>query len=443
MPIFVPFLTGAKELSIDLAEPVVILRGTAADDTKHVLQGEVSLVLTRPISVSEVNIKFVGKSYSLWPEGLGHKSNKLYHKKTIHTQSIILENFNEHTKKEGVLSAGIHRWPFQFILSNALAETIEDEMAKVFYYLTTTVHRTGKGTTKLQARQDVLILRLPNWSDTALTANSLPSSSIISDRRLEVCDAIICIEKSYVSSGTQFPIAFTISPNMKNTFIESISVLLTEKRKYKLPEFNARRIEQHDFKLSLTSFTSLLADSELTTTQAFYAQPTLRDMRRLLNVKNAHMPLDQGAFRHRLLFTLPNCVQLNHTSTYSEISIKHTLRIQIELSSPTASHRNLDPHKPPQDTVYTKVHLETPITILDCRLKEDYNTLPTYEETLLVSSLIDDDIAESKPSGFFMCPCYLEYRKKTKCSRRDWIKIRDQFSVFNDSTPPPSYESLQ
>lgn len=70
MPVVVPFFTGAKQLSIDLAEPVVILRGTAEDKITHVLQGEVNVVLTRPVLASTVVIKFVGKSYSLWPEGI-------------------------------------------------------------------------------------------------------------------------------------------------------------------------------------------------------------------------------------------------------------------------------------------------------------------------------------------------------------------------------------
>lgn len=68
MPV-VSFLTGAKQLSIDLAEPVVILRGSSNDPITHVLQGEVNVVLTRPILASKVVIKFIGKSYMMWPEG--------------------------------------------------------------------------------------------------------------------------------------------------------------------------------------------------------------------------------------------------------------------------------------------------------------------------------------------------------------------------------------
>ncbi|KAI9478542.1 MAG: hypothetical protein EXX96DRAFT_484208 [Benjaminiella poitrasii] len=439
MPVIVPFFSGAKQLTIELAEPVIILRGTHNDKITHVFQGEVDLVVTKPTSISQVSIQFIGKSHSLWPEGIGARGTKLYHEKVIHEQNIILQSYPDHPKQEGVLAAGVYRWPFQFLISNQLIETIEDEMAKVFYYVTAVVNRVGIGATKLRCRRDVLLLRTPNWSDNALTANSLPTTSITSERCLEVCDATICIEKSNVSSGTQFPIAISLSPNRKNVYLESISIVLTEKRVYKLPEFQARRSEIHDFKVAIASVTNL---TDPTVSQ----QPldlSMKEMRRLMNVKNAHIPLtDHGPFHYRLIYTLPNCVHLNHTSTFSEIDIRHTLKIHIELSSAIPSKRTV---------ARTHIRLETPITILDCRLKEDYNALPTYEEALLLDPVVDEhDGMDSKPTGFFLCPCYIEYKKKRKCTRRDWMNIRNEQHLVSgidaqnqyDVVPPPSYDSI-
>jgi hypothetical protein len=261
---------------------------------------------------------------------------------------------------------------------------------------------------------------------------------------MEVCDATICIEKSNASSGTQLPISISLSPNIKHVFIESISVILTEKRVYRLPEFQARRVELHDFKVPISS-ASCMADPTLTSTHGLISQLSMKEMRRALGVKNAHIPLYDGPFQHRLIFQIPNCVHLNHSSTFSEIDIRHMLKIHIELTSPVSS----DPVD--MDVARTHVRLETPITILDCRLKEDYNALPTYEESLLVNPILDDqDLSESKPAGFFLCPCYLEYKKKRKCGRQDWIKIRNEQSRPNTIThtnsdeakPPPSYDSL-
>ncbi|KAI8357264.1 hypothetical protein BD560DRAFT_492037 [Blakeslea trispora] len=431
MPVVVPFFTGAKQLAIDLAEPVIILRGGSKDKITHVLQGEVNLVLTKPILASQVVIQFVGKSHTLWPEGIGARGTKIYHEKVIHEQNLLLQSFTQNPKQEGTLAAGIHRWPFEFLLSNQLAETIEDELGKVFYYVTATVHRVGVGMTKLKSRRDILLLRTPNWSDNALTANSLPSTSITSERRMEACDAMICIEKSMVSSGTQFPIILSVTPNIKNVFIESVSFILQEKRVYKVPEYQARRVEMNDFKVPLFDLQNLVDPDLLNTTTASLS---LKDMKRVLGVKNAHISLNDGPFQYRLVFNLPNCVQLNHSSTFPEIHISHTLRLHIELSSPSRSTC---------EEIKSNIHLETPITILDCRLKEDYNALPTYKEALLVDSVVNEqDIATSKPTGFFHCPCYLEYQKKRNCTRRDWIKTRCQPSEDNENVPPPTYESI-
>ncbi|KAG0738837.1 hypothetical protein G6F57_004349 [Rhizopus arrhizus] len=439
MPAIGPFFTGAKQLSIDLAEPVVYLRGSSGDRTTHVLQGEVSIVLTKPMVATQVIIKFVGKSYILWPEGVGPRGNTVYHEKVIHEQNLILQSF--HPKSEGTLDVGLHRWPFQFLLSNQLVETIEDECGKVSYYLTTTVHRVGVAATKIRARRDILLLRTPHWSDAALTANSLPSTSIVYERKLNICDASICIEKSSCSSGTQLPIAISISPLVKHVFVESISVILVEKRIYKLPQYRARRVELHDFKVVLTSVTSLI-DPMLT--HAIVPQLSLKDIHRALGTKNAHIALNEGPFQHRLIFTLPNCVNLNHSSTYNEIHITHTLKLHIELTS--IDHLN--------QMTRTQIKLDTPITILDCRLKEDYNTLPTYEEAILSDPVISEE-EECKPTGFFICPCYLEYKKKNQCSKRDWMKLRNESHSTSSSTtdvhyhqhyntmiPPPSYEDL-
>jgi hypothetical protein len=68
-PMPVPFLSGNHQLSIELAEPVVILRGQSTDPTTAVVRGEVELLLSKPILASSIVVKLVGKSHMLWPEG--------------------------------------------------------------------------------------------------------------------------------------------------------------------------------------------------------------------------------------------------------------------------------------------------------------------------------------------------------------------------------------
>lgn len=68
MPVQVPFFSGHK-LSINMAEDTIILRGLSEDDGTFVLRGEVELVVTKPINVTSVAVKLVGKSFTLWMDG--------------------------------------------------------------------------------------------------------------------------------------------------------------------------------------------------------------------------------------------------------------------------------------------------------------------------------------------------------------------------------------
>ncbi|ORZ01679.1 hypothetical protein BCR43DRAFT_454333 [Syncephalastrum racemosum] len=419
MPVSVPFLSAHRSFTIELAEPVVYLRGLPSNPATHVLRGEAVLVLSKPITATSVTVKVVGKSHTLWPEGIGARGTKMSHEKTIHEQNMILQTFAQ----GDVIPAGLHRWPFEFLLPNSLVETIEDEMAKVYYYVSATVHRGGMGgVTNLRSRRDILLMRTMNWSDdSTLTSHATPPMSISTERHLDNLDAQICIEKTIVSSGTQLPLSISISPTQKHVHLESINIMLTEQRVYRLPEFGARRSDGYDYKLKMASATDIC---EVETDPI----PPIR-LARAITTKNAHISLDNHHFFYRFMFHLPNCVTLNHTSTYHEVDIKHYLRMRIELSQPHQSER-------------TVIHFETPITILDCRLKEDFSALPTYEESLSNPKLEDE---EAKPTGFFVCPCYLEYRKKRKCSRQEWMSIRQHSQHENnnfDGIPPPPYERL-
>ncbi|KAI8336756.1 hypothetical protein BC941DRAFT_428005 [Chlamydoabsidia padenii] len=480
MPVQVPFFSGHK-LSINLAEDTVILRGLTNDDGTFVLRGEVELVVTKPINVTSIVIKLVGKSFTLWTEGIGSGRNTKYsYEKKIHEQELVLQNWattstpitsrsgsassfkpikgnkedtsgttssnsnsNSKANNSGTLTAGLHRWPFEFFLSNKLVETIEDETGKVFYYLSAIIHRPSGIQTKIKCRRNVLVLRTPHWSDNALTANSLPSTSIISDRHHPACDATICIEKSMASSGTQFPINITLAPNMKNVFLESISVLLSERRIYRLPEFGARRGEMYDFKLRLLSITNL---SDMTTytpngdddeDQQEQQMTMDQKVRRAIYLKNAHIPLTGDPFQFRFVFNLPNCIDLNHSSTFNEIDIRHFLKLAIGIQSPKG---------------HSTLRLDTNITVLDCRLKEDYTTLPTYEAALSDLTVdMEDDPTNSigDLSGFFICPCYLDYKKKRQISsKKEWIMMRHNNHQSHNQTQssstsaPPSYDMI-
>ncbi|CEP12108.1 hypothetical protein [Parasitella parasitica] len=460
MPIAVPFLTGNKQLSIELAEPVVLLRGLPSDPTTHVLRGEVELMLSRPTSASQVLVNLVGKSNMLWPEGLGSRASKVYHEKTILDQTIILDNRPEDGQ---MLPAGLNRWPFEFLIPNRMVETIEDEMAQVYYFVSATVQRPGLGTPNLRCRRNILLLRTLSWSDDVIASHALPTTSIVAERKTDACDATIYIEKSIVSSGTQFPISIVLTTQMKNVSLEAINVTLTEKRLYQVPEYTARRAELHDFKLQLASVTDMTDPEQMIQALVPASDIPLQQIRRVLSAKNAHIPLGSNPFQYKFIFTLPNCLTLNHTTYFKEMNFQHHLKIDIELSVPSTAVKpnselsSTSHHAAPEivKTVErTHIHMETPITILDCRLKEDFTTLPTYQESMSDTAVNEEDAEDvlKKRAGFFICPCYVDYKKKSsKLNGKERMMIRQNNGVEslpssqNSSTenllllPPPPY----
>ncbi|KAI8874820.1 hypothetical protein K501DRAFT_264645 [Backusella circina FSU 941] len=424
MPIAVPFFSGARQFSIELAEPVVLLRGPPTDGATQVLRGEVHLLLSKPMTSVQTIVKLVGKSTMLWPEGLGPRGSKVYHEKTILEQNIILDTRPE---DEQVLPAGLHQWPFEFLIPNRIVETIEDDMATVQYFVEATIQRPSLSLSNLRCHRNLLLLRTLSWSDDALTSNALPTTSIVAERRTEACDATIYIEKSIASSGTQFPISIVLMTQMKHVHLEAINVILTEKRIYQVPEYNAHRAELHDFKLQLASVTNMTDVEQMHQAMLPVSELSLQEIRKAISTKNAHIPLGVVPFQYRFLFTLPNCLTLNHTTYFKEMNFLHRLKIDIELSVGT------------NEPIH--VHLAMPITILDCRLKDDYTTLPTYQQSMS-DTLVDHDDENEKRDGFFMCPCYLEYKKKSNSGNECSMINRQNSSETIDFFPPPAYNAL-
>ncbi|KAG1472363.1 hypothetical protein G6F56_001580 [Rhizopus delemar] len=356
MPVISQFFTGAKQLHIELIEPVVFLRVDAQDPSTHVLRGEVSVLFTKPISSTSVTLKLFGKSSILWPEGI--QGGKSIFEETIHEQELILQ-----PESKSVLKAGLYRWPFQFFLSNHLPETIEDDRGKVFYYLIAIMHRGGVTHSPLRARRDLLLLRTPHWSERP------PDGA--QEQHLSECDASIRLEKFACSSGTHLPLELSILPRVKHLTLKSIRVSLTEKRKYTMNQ--TRRLLSHDFKIKVVEAKSLFDPPQ--------------DIQPALELENAHISLCDWPVQHRLVLLLPNCDHVNHSSTYSNIHIKHTLKIDIHL------HKDSD----------FSICFKAPITLLDCRLRDDYDVLPTYQQALLPAEISEEGL---------ICPQLSLYKKK-------------------------------
>ncbi|KAI9273587.1 hypothetical protein BY458DRAFT_508279 [Sporodiniella umbellata] len=368
MPAISQFFTGAKQLTIELIEPIVFFRVDAQDPSRHAVRGEVSVILPKLNASTSVILKLMGKSSIVWPEGL--QGGKAVFEKTIHEQELILPT-------DSKTEAGLYRWPFQFLISNQLPETIEDDRGKVFYYLIATMHRAGFSS-PLRARRDLLLLRTPHWTES-------PASDQAQEEHWPECEASIRLEKNACSSGTELPVILHILPKVKHLYLQSIRVSLTEKRVYIMEQ--TRRVRSQETKVQVANALALY-DPPLDIQQALDGE--------------AHLPLCEWPVHHRLHLMLPNCYHVNHSSTYDQIHIEHTLHIHLHLYQDSPIH----------------IHFKTPITLLDCRLRDDYDVLPTYQQALLPAEISEEG---------FICPRLSLVQKKRKVKKRL-------------DPPPPAYE---
>lgn len=112
------------------------------------------------------------------------------------------------------------------------------------------------------------------------------------------------------------------------------------------------------------------------------------------------------------------------------------------------------------------IRLETPITVFDCRLKEDYGRLPSYselnmsanpahgddktkmvdmmEQDLMLQCMPDSDtqIPSNEPQPQ-LCPCYFKFRRQMEMASQAQLLAANNDTVHSlervPSRPPPDY----
>ncbi|KAI7869593.1 uncharacterized protein EV154DRAFT_128800 [Mucor mucedo] len=115
------------------------------------------------------------------------------------------------------------------------------------------------------------------------------------------------------------------------------------------------------------------------------------------------------------------------------------------------------------------IRLETPVTIFDCRLKEDYGRLPSYSElnvtahpthgddkNKMLPDLVDRDFMlqcmpdsdEQMPSSEpqpQLCPCYFKFRRQMEMASQAQLLMANNTASLEriPSIPPPDYVENQ
>ncbi|KAG1445556.1 hypothetical protein G6F46_004011 [Rhizopus delemar] len=560
-------LLSQERLSFDPIKPL-ILRGPPTEVASSVFTGTVVLSLTRSTKIAGITVTFKSVATTYWPEGIGARGTRLTHEKVLSEESVqILEaKKNEFIK----LTAGIHRFPFAFIVPNSIVETIEDVYGRVRHTVDARVSLFESGIQQMlnnwHASKPVLVLRA-YMSDSLLTNNSLQDLSRTYEKQLPAADVQLVVERAAFSSGDLFFLRLILEPHRKKVRLEHMELSVIENRRYNVAEARANRTDTEIFHLAFLKSVKLVEGSE----SISEGEGDLRSV----FVKNGKGVDLTDTIAYRITFATPTCMRnIHHTTYYKDILFRHYLNITLTISfiddeasfsrpifstnSSTSSFgdessgtsiqtacannsnnstsieqqvaettsalvtpppvafsphtdiharqsmminnnsenagviqhmNNLNANPIQQSTWLSKlrkstnqkengtqvirkretIRLETPITVFDCRLKEDYGRLPSYSELNVTSANLghgddknkllqemmeqdlmlqcmpdsDEQIPSSEPQPQ-LCSCYFKFRRQ--------MEMASQFQLFSTSKnnsnetleripsiPPPDY----
>ncbi|CAO3593256.1 unnamed protein product [Absidia cylindrospora] len=320
-----------KSLSIDLIEPIVYLHGPKDKHSINILRGVVHLQLKRPIPMDSLTIQFVGTSKTLWPEALHH-----WDKQVLVDSIIPICKTPMHLKK------GAHAFPFEILLSNALSESIECGLGHVRYKVICQVHTRSDwrasslllfNTTKLQAKQSVMLVRLPPHDTPRCitqTHNVTPHDQLN-----------MVVESAHLTPGALLPVSLHFSNPDAILSLDSLTVKLIERQKFRAPSKQTTRILHHEI---------------------------------TLQQQNQQSATDQGdPSETRFVYWIPDSqsLQVHPTTTNRIIRVRHWIQVALTLTLTNGETKDL--------------WMDTPISVLLSPL-DDYHTLPVYQSNPTVTS---------------------------------------------------------
>ncbi|KAF7725449.1 hypothetical protein EC973_009623 [Apophysomyces ossiformis] len=460
--------------------------------------------------------------------GIGPRGTRLTHTTVLREETIqLLES-----KEEKKLSTGIHRFSFVFVIPNSTVETIEDMYGKVEHVAEARVVSPGiLMMNNMQIRKNFLVLRT-YMSNALLTNNSVQDLSRTFEKQVSAADIKLIVEQAVFSSGDLFYLRLVVQPHRKRTRLERMEVMITETRKYCVQDLQgAYSLETEDHVLPFISSTRLEdVDGSVTTDESDELKPVFEKGGHAIEfmdtmayriklatptcVRNLHHTthFKEILIRHRLSIQLKLSYPTNPPSrprtapvsrnnssssipTLSDPSSSCTVPSSPTLSASTAStdsvavvpslsHGN---NAGGWHTVFSKIlrqrtdkdpseknrkqdiiKLEIPVTVFDCRLKEDFGRLPSYSELasqpessssssgfIAPSKPVDrkqaprtsqKSIQIDKPTNFdphvFLCQCYYTFRQEMQLAAEAEVLTQPERNTSLErlpSKPPPEY----
>ncbi|CAG8572132.1 2681_t:CDS:2 [Cetraspora pellucida] len=379
--IFPPPSTNIK---FHLVEPILFLRGIPQESVGCFLRGKLILNLNKPTKIKKIEMKFVGKIKTFWPEGKIYTGPGSHGNELCEEHEVISHNWTFLSSPRGsnsrffssgssfqLLDAGAHIYDFELYLPGNLPETINADRGKVSYKLVARAIRSGLQP-NIKASQDVPIIR------TIFDERNAEGIVYANDWRKTLGYEINLSKKAYML-GEPMQIDLKFSPLIQDIQIIGIQLKIHEESTYKS---NGQKV------------------TESQTFDAFHCRIDDPDISKSID--------EDGKIYCHIMPRMPECTGPIHYSCKSSgIIITHKLRFLFTVMTPVA-----DSSKGKKN----KFEVNMPVTILSCICADD---LPTYDE------------------GEFINGSLLQYGNDLIT----FTAIRSQQDLFLRDLPP-NYENL-
>lgn len=371
----------------------------------------------------------------------------------------------------------------------------------------------------------VLVLRT-YMSDSLLTNNSLQDLSRTYEKRLPAADVQLVVERAAFSSGDLFYLKLILQPHRKRVRLEHMQLTVTENRRYHVSEVRANRTDYEQFILPYIACKRI--DGDNNEMDSIADKDSGGDLRAVFSKHGRGIELNDTIAYQLTFGTPTCMRNIHHTTYYKDILFKHHLNIAMTISfvdeeltakanltrnhssssiegsssieeqqgitatpsqpgSAHSSQTNLNTTSNGQQSTTTwfsklkkpvdvkengahvvrkreMIQLETPITVFDCRLKEDYGRLPSYSELNVTAThlahgddkskmMMEQDmivqrdannaalINEPQPQ---LCPCYFKFRRQMDMASQAQLTDNECSHSLEKipSIPPPDYVEI-
>lgn len=293
-----------------------------------------------------------------------------------------------------LLKKGMHAFPFEILLSNALSESVECGLGHIRYHLVCQVHLKPTWSpfgAQLKATHPVTLVRLPQ--DTV--PRCITQTHAIDDTN----ELHIMIDSAHITPGASLDLSFYFVRPVAS--VQDVTVKLIERQKFRARSQRVTRILHHEV--------------------------TLLPLRPFC-FNNTH------AEQH-CLFGIPDkqTLEVHPSTTNPNIRVRHWLQVAIRFI--------LRPGTEPREIV-----MDCPISVLKNSI-EDYITLPAYQNPLPPPSYNSHD--HRPPQRFFSSTnmnsnhrISLQSPTPRPSSSTSWLsKLNSRRSTWMLGKPP-SYEQL-